>query len=124
MKVLLFALLVSSPLMTPATPDPKTTPHGPFPPWVYGQVSGDGVSAPDPTTVGSALAPTASSVCNPEYESCICDPGEVWRAYYYRQSQSLSSPECGYKYFTCEGTTYQQGCLTAYHTQTIYCACP
>jgi hypothetical protein len=115
MKFLLLALLVSSPLMTPATSDPKTTSDGPFQPWAYGQVSADG---------GSALGPTASASCPPDGEPCICGPGEVWRAYYYRQSQSLTSPECGYKYFTCEGTTYQQGCLTAYHTQAIFCMCP
>jgi hypothetical protein len=109
MNALLLALLVSSPLMTPATPD------APFPPSAYSQAYSDPTSAPDPKTMGS----------EPEFTAFyICSPGEVWRAFYYRQSQSHSSPECGLKYWTCEGNNYQEGCQTPYYTQTIFCGCP
>ena len=69
-------------------------------------------------------APDVAAFCDPNKGCYICSSGEVWRAFYYRQSQSLSSPECGHKYFTCEGITYQYGCTTPYYTTTIFCGCP
>ena len=111
MKALLLALVVSSPLMTPATPDPKISSDDPFAPSTYGQVYDSAVSAPESPKGGSA----------PYY---ICGPGEVWRAFYYRQNQSMSSPECGLKYWYCDGPPYVDGCVTPYYTTTIYCGCP
>ncbi len=64
----------------------------------------------------------AASICNPELGCYICSPDQVWRAFYYRQSPG--GPECGLKYFYCEGYSYHEGCTTSYYDTAIFCGCP
>ena len=59
----------------------------------------------------------------PEAEAVyICSSGEVWRAFYYYQYPG--GPECGLRYWYCEGTVYREGCTTSYYDTTIFCGCP
>jgi hypothetical protein len=52
----------------------------------------------------------------------MCEPGQVYRAFYYYQYPG--GPECGLAYQYCDGTPrYQEGCRTQYYQQYVFCEC-